>query len=40
MQEASYEGIEAAKVIISGGTINIVSTDDGINAADGTEKHS
>lgn len=33
----SYEGYEAAKVQISGGTLNITSADDGINAADGTE---
>ncbi len=32
-----YEGIESAKVEISGGTITLTSTDDGINAADGTE---
>ena len=33
----SYEGYEAAKIQISGGTLNITSSDDGINAADGTE---
>ena len=33
----SYEGYEAAKIQISGGTLNITSADDGINAADGTE---
>ena len=33
----SYEGYEAAKINITGGTLNITSTDDGINAADGTE---
>ena len=33
----SYEGYEAAKVQISGGVLNITSSDDGINAADGTE---
>lgn len=31
-----YEGLEAAKVNISGGDITIVSEDDGVNAADGT----
>jgi hypothetical protein len=35
--EKSYEGIEAAKIEISGGTISVVATDDGINAADGTQ---
>lgn len=33
----SYEGYEAAKINITGGTLNITSADDGINAADGTE---
>ena len=32
----SYEGIEGAKVEIQGGTIDLYSVDDGINAADGT----
>ncbi|MCD8307957.1 MAG: carbohydrate-binding domain-containing protein [Clostridia bacterium] len=32
-----YEGLEAAKVEITGGYINLVASDDGINAADGTE---
>ncbi len=32
-----YEGIEAAKVEISGGEISVKSVDDGINAADGTK---
>ncbi len=31
-----YEGLEAAKVEISGGKIEVNATDDGINAADGT----
>ncbi len=31
-----YEGLEAAKVEISGGDIYVASADDGINAADGT----
>ncbi len=31
-----YEGIEAAKVEISGGDISVTSSDDGINGADGT----
>lgn len=33
----SYEGIEALNVIISGGTIDLVATDDGLNAAGGTD---
>jgi hypothetical protein len=32
----SYEGLEAAKIVINGGTISLVSSDDGINAADGS----
>lgn len=32
----SYEGMEGVTVNIEGGDINIVSSDDGINAADGT----
>lgn len=32
-----YEGVESAKVEISGGTIEIESYEDGINAADGTQ---
>lgn len=35
----SYEGIEAAKVTINGGNINLYSTDDGINAADGSSQN-
>lgn len=31
-----YEGLEAARVTISGGEVYIVADDDGINAADGT----
>lgn len=31
----SYEGIEATNVVITGGTLSIVATDDGINAAGG-----
>ena len=31
-----YEGLEAAKVNISGGDITIISRDDAVNAADGT----
>lgn len=34
----SYEGIEGAIVDISGGTISIVSSDDGINAAGGADQ--
>lgn len=33
----SYEGIEGCKIIIGGGDINIVSSDDGINAAGGND---
>lgn len=33
----SYEGLEGAKVSISGGTIHITSSDDGINAAGGSD---
>lgn len=32
-----YEGLEAAKVEISGGEIGVIAADDGINAADGTQ---
>ncbi len=32
----SYEGIEAVNILISGGEVNLVSTDDGINASDGS----
>ncbi len=32
-----YEGIESAKVEIAGGNVDVTSTDDGINAADGTD---
>lgn len=32
-----YEGLEAAKVEITGGTIAVTAADDGINAADGTD---
>lgn len=33
----SYEGIEAADITVDGGRISIVSSDDGINAAGGTD---
>lgn len=33
----SYEGIESAKITINGGEIYVNSSDDGINAADGTD---
>lgn len=32
----SYEGIEGASVLIAGGKISIIASDDGINASDGT----
>lgn len=34
--EKSYEGIEAASINVSGGSIDLTSTDDGFNASDGT----
>lgn len=34
--EESYEGIESANILINSGTIRIVSSDDGINAAGGS----
>ncbi len=34
--ENCYEGIESAKVEISGGYIDVTAVDDGVNAADGT----
>ena len=36
----SYEGLEATAVIISGGTADITSSDDGINAAGGSDSSS
>lgn len=33
----SYEGLEALKVYIKGGEINLIATDDGINAAGGND---
>ena len=33
----SYEGIEAARILISGGTISVVSSDDALNAVGGSE---
>lgn len=33
----SYEGIEALNIIISGGTIDLAASDDGVNAAGGTD---
>ncbi len=36
----SYEGIEATNVVISGGNISIVASDDGINAAGGNNSTS
>lgn len=34
----SYEGLEGAKVLISGGKISVVASDDGINAAGGSDQ--
>lgn len=34
----SYEGLEALNVVISGGDIDLVASDDGINAAGGTDQ--
>lgn len=34
----SYEGIEGKVINVSGGTVNVTSTDDGFNAADGTSQ--
>lgn len=34
----SYEGLEGAKVLISGGKISIIASDDGINAAGGSDQ--
>ncbi|MEA4915428.1 MAG: carbohydrate-binding domain-containing protein [Christensenella sp.] len=36
----SYEGIEGGAISISGGTINVVSSDDGFNAAGGADSSS
>lgn len=33
----SYEGIESAKIILQGGEISVVSSDDGINTSGGSE---
>ncbi len=33
--QSSYEGLEAASIILNGGEINIVASDDGINASTG-----
>lgn len=35
--QSSYEGLEAASVIINGGDIDIVSSDDGVNASTGND---
>ncbi len=32
----SYEGVEAADILVSGGTLDITCSDDGFNASDGT----
>ena len=33
----SYEGVESTEVTINGGTLNIISTDDGLNGAGGSD---
>lgn len=35
--QQSYEGLESQQIVINGGDIKVLSTDDGINAAGGTE---
>lgn len=34
----SYEGIEAADILVSGGTVRLNSSDDGFNASDGSDQ--
>lgn len=36
----SYEGIEASKLVISGGNIDLIASDDGLNAAGGNDSSS
>lgn len=36
----SYEGLEASKITINGGSINVVASDDGINVAGGNDSSS
>lgn len=36
----SYEGIEASEIVVSGGEIDVTSTDDGFNAAGGADESS
>ena len=38
--EKSYEGMEATDIVISGGTIRITASDDGVNAAGGNDSSS
>ena len=38
--EKSYEGMEATDIVISGGTIHITASDDGVNAAGGNDSSS
>lgn len=35
--DESYEGLEGADVVLTGGTISIISSDDGVNAAEGND---
>lgn len=38
--QKSYEGIEAGEIIISGGNLNVTSSDDGINSSGGNDSSS
>ncbi len=38
--DKSYEGLEALKITINGGTINVVASDDGLNVAGGNDSSS
>lgn len=34
-----YEGLEALKILMSGGTVNLTASDDGVNASDGSAQN-